>query len=338
LVGVFETTTISSRDPVALQAWLKANGFATPTNRDQAIASYVKDGWVFVTAKIRRDDPALQTASAHPLSFVFKTEEAVYPMRLTGIDNGPVQVDLYVFGPDRAKAPHFKVERCGNPVYPTLPLHHGLDSMLNGGFSPKPEILQIAHPLLRKWVDGTPVATKLTATLSPDDMRDDVWISWASFSEMGTSVFSHHGAVIYALNWGMGVIAAIILTAFVVGSRREDRTKRLARLVGLAAGFGIILTIAVYILLPKTEVRIVRGYRPPIIDALENFELIKIISTQETNLADFRVRMEWTKDRMNYFSGGYFREEDSPGNYQLRQGSNEVECVIYDASGAPSSE
>ena len=57
MVGIFETTTISSRDPAALQIWLKTNGFATPTNRNEAIAGYVKDGWVFVTAKIRRNDP-----------------------------------------------------------------------------------------------------------------------------------------------------------------------------------------------------------------------------------------------------------------------------------------
>ena len=166
MVGIYETTTISSRDPVALQVWLKANGFAAPASRDQAITSYVKDGWVFVAAKIRRDDPALQTATPHPLSFTFKTEKAVYPMRLTGIDNGPMQIDLYVFGPDRAKAPHFKVERCANPVYPKLPLHHGIESVSYDDFKPRPESLQIVHPLLRKWVDGTAVATKLTATLS----------------------------------------------------------------------------------------------------------------------------------------------------------------------------
>ena len=178
MVGIFETTTISSRDPAALQIWLKTNGFATPTNRNEAIAGYVKDGWVFVTAKIRRNDPALQTATPHPLSFTFKAGKAVYPMRLTGIDNGPLQVDLYVFGSDRAEAPHFEVERCAIPVYPAPPPRHEIDF---ASFK-TPETLQIAHPLLRKWVDGTPVATKLTATLNPEDMRDDVWLSWIPFS------------------------------------------------------------------------------------------------------------------------------------------------------------
>jgi hypothetical protein len=341
MVGVFETTTISSRDPVALQGWLKTNGFAAPASRDQAIASYVKDGWVFVAAKIRRDDPALQTATPHPLSFTFKTGKAVYPMRLTGIDNGPVQVDLYVFGSDRAQAPHFKVERCTHPVYPKLPLHQRADSVNWHDFLPTPESLRIAHPLLRKWVDGAPAATKLTASLSPADMRDDVWISWAPFSEKGMSAFSHQGACVYAANWGAGVIAATFLIALVFGPGRDNRAKWLAGIVGLATAFGIILASVIYLLLPKTEVRFVRGHGIPAMETYRNLQLLPWAASQETNVTEVRALLTdggWTPQMMNHLSGEPIREEDSPGNYQLRQSSNRVECVIYDACGAPSSE
>jgi hypothetical protein len=342
MVGVYETATISSRDPAALQGWLKSNGFAAPASRDQAIAGYVQDGWVFVAAKIRRDDPTLQTATPHPLSFIFETGKAVYPMRLTGIDNGAVQVDLYVFGSDRAEAPHFKVERCTHPAYPKLPLHHGLASVAYGDFSPKPESVQIAHPLLRKWVDGAPVATKLTASLSPADMRDDVWISWAPFSEKGTSVFSHQGAWIYAANWGAGVFAATFAIALVFGLGRKNRGKRLAGLVGLASVSGIVLAAVIYMLLPKTEIRFVRGHRISAMEIFRNLDFVHVAATQETNLAEVRASLAdgwwWTHEMMNHLSGGYIREEDSPGNYELRQSSNGVEFVIYDACGAPSSE
>jgi hypothetical protein len=341
IVGIFETTTISSRDPVALQAWLKANGFAAPANRDQAIASYVKDGWVFVAAKIRRDDPALQTATSHPLSFTFKTEKAVYPMRLTGIDNGPVQIDLYVFGSDRAKAPHFKVERSANPVYPKLPLHHGIESISISDFLPKPGSVQIVHPLLRKWVDGAPVATKLTATLNSDEMRDDVWISWTPFSEKGTSVFSRQAAWIYAANWGTGIIAAWLLTTVIFGPGSENHRKRPAKFVGLAIASGVLLTVIIYCLLQKTEVRLILRHRP----FGQNFSILHYIAssaTYETNLTETRAFLAAERsggfEPENYLSGGFIHEEDSPGNYQLRQTSNRVECIIYDANGAPSSE
>ena len=121
LVGIFETMTIASRDPKALQTWLRENGFAISTHAEPAIASYVKDGWVFVVTKVRRDQPDNETSTPHPLSFTFKTEKPVYPMRLTGVDNDLLNVELYVFGPARAEAPYFKVERCTRPNYPKPP-------------------------------------------------------------------------------------------------------------------------------------------------------------------------------------------------------------------------
>jgi hypothetical protein len=253
---------------------------------------------------------------------------------LTGIDNGPVQIDLYVFGPDRAKAPHFTVERCAQPVYPKLPLHHGIDSMSYRDFSPKPESLRIVHPLLRKWVDGTAVATKLTASLSTDDMRDDIWFSWTPFSETGTNRFSHEGAWVYALNWGMGLIVACLLAAFFIGPGRGNSA--MLKSVGLATGFGIILTLAVYLLLPKAEVRIVRTFRP-FSDDFYSLQKAREIASEHTNLMEARAYLVCDMAD-NYLCGGLVREDDSPGNYQLRQVGGRVECVIYDASGAPSSE
>jgi hypothetical protein len=201
---------------------------------------------------------------------------------------------------------------------------------------PKPESLPIAHPLLRKWVDGTAVATKMTANLTPDEMHNDVWISWASFSEKGTTRFSHQGAWFYALNWGIGSITACLLAAFFLGPRGANSKKRVFRSVGLGIGFGIILTLAIYTLLPKTQVRLVRDFHP----FFGNYSFLSefgSLATSQEGLADARDMLRCC-DPENYLVGGKIREEDSPGNYQLRQGSNRVECVIYDASGAPSSD
>ena len=62
LVGVFETTTLAASDPQALQTWLRENNFAVPTNAEPVIAGYIRSGWVFVAAKVRRD-PICGTAS-----------------------------------------------------------------------------------------------------------------------------------------------------------------------------------------------------------------------------------------------------------------------------------
>src|SRR6185295_19722006 len=83
-VGIFETATLASPDGSELMRWLGANGFAVPTNLVSTIDTYAKEGWVFVAAKLRREQGELSRTQPHPLSFKFKTEKAVYPLRLTG--------------------------------------------------------------------------------------------------------------------------------------------------------------------------------------------------------------------------------------------------------------
>jgi hypothetical protein len=85
----------------------------------------------------------------------------------------------------------------------------------------------------------------------------------------------------------------------------------------------------------------VRGHRTPVMETIQNLDSIHMIATEQTNLTDARAAISlepWLHSPENYLSGGFIREEDSPGNYQLRQSSNQVQCVIFDARGAPSSE
>jgi len=93
-VGVFDTVTLTAKESTALTTWLTTNGFATPTNAAPVIAHYVQEGWVFVVARVARATNTTESTSLHPLSFPFKSRDPVYPLRLTGVDNGPCTVDL----------------------------------------------------------------------------------------------------------------------------------------------------------------------------------------------------------------------------------------------------
>ena len=121
MVGIFETVTLTAREARALENWLRDNEFAAPPDARPVIDDYLKDGWVFVAAKVRRDSASLDTSTPHPLSFTFKTDKPVYPMRLTRLDNKPLSVELYVFGPARAQTALFNVKRCTQPNYPQPP-------------------------------------------------------------------------------------------------------------------------------------------------------------------------------------------------------------------------
>jgi hypothetical protein len=319
LVGIFETTTITSHDTKALQTWLTENEFALPTNSEPVIASYVKDGWVFVVAKVRRDKPESETSTPHPLSFTFKTDKPVYPIRLTGLDNGPLSVELYVFGPVRAEAPHFKVESCTRPHF--------------------------AHPLLHKWVGDSTAVTKLTAALSTANMRKDIWLNWTAFSKKESLLFSWQGALTTALNWGAGLFAAGLLVVCLLAFASEKYKIIMPRLVGIAAIASVAVVGLSYLCLPKIEVKLVKGYPysswkyeqialriawgdanwQTLAQARAGFQ--ELISNP-TNAAVYDLK-NWD----NYFVGGQLREEDSPGNYLLRETNSQLQLIFFNTDG-----
>ncbi len=319
LVGIFETTTITSRDPKALENWLRENGFAVSTNAEPIIASYIKDGWVFVATKIRRDDAKPDTSTPHPLSFMFKTDKPVYPMRLTGLNSQSLSVDLYVFSNARATAPHFKVERCTRP--------------------------NIVHPLLHQWTTGLLVATKLAATLSPADMRNDVWLDQTPyFFEQKSRLFSQQGALTTALNWGAELFAAGLFMVCILAFAGKTHKTKLPRRIGNVALASIVLVGLVYLSLPKIEVKLVKGriywrdqelilhftlgdLRPKTVGEVRTG--FQEMISNPTNAQEYGMQ-NWD----NPFVGGQFHEEDSPGNYLLRETNNQLQIVTFNRDGA----
>jgi len=346
VVGSFETATISSQDPQALEIWLRVNGFGLPPKTQPVLASYIKDGWVFVATKVRRDDSKRDTSTPQPLSFTFKTDKPVYPMRLTGVENDSLKVDLYVFGSAQARARHFNVARCTQPIYSEVTerqWYHGWDWV--------PEKPVIAHPVLHKWLLDSPVATKLTATLSKSDMREDVWIDWEPFVEKKPRLYSASAARTIALNLGslslaLGLVGATLISAVYKG----DQTKR-PRPVRVVLVGSVTLAMIVFLVLPKTDVRIVLGQRGSSSQAMIADLNRWLVNTTNATPAVIRTEIERLlvnpRGAWRYYAeadlhiaandvqGGRIHEEDSPGNYVVRGKSNgHTELLMYDARGA----
>jgi len=114
-VGIYDTTTLTSADGRALLDWLNSHGFHTPVTALPVISDYSKQGWVFVAVTINRDAPVIDSSRPHPLAFTFLSDKAVYPLRLTGVENTQCSIELFVFGPQRAQAAGFRAEYCGEP-------------------------------------------------------------------------------------------------------------------------------------------------------------------------------------------------------------------------------
>jgi len=323
LVGVFETTTIASHDANALQTWLSGNGYLLPTNSAPVIASYVRDGWVFVATKLHRENTASATDTPHPLSFTFKTEKPVYPMRLTGLGSHSLDVDLYVFGNTSATAPHFAVASSTQQ--------------------------ELAHPLLKQWFGSPAVITKLTATLSHKNMGEDVWVNLSpTYLEHPSHFYSHPGALNTALNCGSYVlgIGLLIVGGLALASTGYRRTA--PRSICLVLLVSTVVVALRYVSLPQMEVTLVKGGRHGFnIHMRGEVELLDMALNQTgyRTAADVRAAIQagisdatnadHSMERWdNFYVGGQFREEDSPGNYVLRETNHLVKLIPIGPDGA----
>ena len=346
-VGIYETATLTSRDGQAVFDWLNQNGFVAPTNFIPAIRAYAKEDWCFVASKIRLNASLAEAAKPHPLTLTFKTEHPVYPLRLTGINNDSCRIELYIFGPGRAQIPDFKVERCEKPSYP---------GDEEGPAFKRSEELRIRHPLLRRLVDGSPVATKLVGQLNNGQMQEDAYITWLPFQEKRLTRYSGYGAAIVAANFGVPTLIIGFLGLLYgrwFGGKKPvvaKQVRQVSKIIMLAA---ILCWGTIYICLPKIDVVVSRFPKfwtvlihkytvPTGLAGLYTNELARVGGTFRPDaswvrqqLAETSVWRQGLGDRYqtNWFSGQLWREEDSPGNYTVRETTNGVEYVWYDLEG-----
>lgn len=339
LAGVFETTTLTARDPNALRDWLNTNGYVLPKDVEPVIADYLRDGWVFVASKVRRDTGAADTNSLHPLSFTFAAKEPVYPLRLTGVGNGPLEVDLFVFGPERAKVDGFTVLECRPVEYPpTKPA-------AVERWRPDPAVLPMAHPGLREAAPTAALVTRLSGKLSPGQMRQDAVIRWDGFGEARDIRYSTRGALMTALNWTGSAFCLFVLGVVIVSRVRGVEPNTYSRATMLAGCVVIVITGIVYFILPVVPVKLEKRFAR-YSDAKNQFYAVRFALVDElpTNApvtlesARAAIQRGLPFHLTNGMSRPYsfaIREEDSPYNYSLRAVPGGVEVLFHDAWGRP---
>lgn len=353
-VGVFDTVTLSSPDGAALTRWLNEHGFAVPAAAAPVIADYAKQGWVFAAAKLSRPDASGKT-SPHPLAFKFKTDRAVYPLRLTGVENDRCLVELYVFGASRAELPGFKVEQCLATEFPKeLPPGTRVDEVPDQAAlrEAAPGQLRLRHPALRSLVAGAAVGTKLTATLDAAGMSRDAFVDWIPFERRLASLYSHEAASIRAMNLG---VAVLLLTLPVVGfwlwrCDGEWTLRLLARVFGGATLVGLVYFVA----LPKVEVEVKRGWRYHANARLGSIRQlwvdVEVLAYElKSPRPDLRTEGPWTVKALrravlkaspsgraeevfslNLLTGEPLREEATPGNLLFRPTARGTEVLWHD--------
>lgn len=101
-LGPFEVARLTATDSAALDGWLDANGFALPPRLAGALRPYVDRRWEYVAVKLTpRTGGTALTGALDPLHLTFRTDEPVYPMRLSRLAATPQSLGLYVLAAHR---------------------------------------------------------------------------------------------------------------------------------------------------------------------------------------------------------------------------------------------
>lgn len=105
VIGPYETTTVRSDDPEALQKWLEEHDYAIPEQSGPIIADYVERGFDFVAMRLQ---PGADVRSMRPIRIVSPGADLTLPLRMMKIGSGAqLGVTLYVLAEGRYETKNF---------------------------------------------------------------------------------------------------------------------------------------------------------------------------------------------------------------------------------------
>ena len=333
VAGVFESTTVSARDAAALAAWLKTNGYRLPESARPVIEAYVREGWVFVASRVRREATFDGPQALHPLVFTFATAKPVYPLRLTGVDNGPLKVELFVLGPGRARVPDFEVVDARPVSYDPNDGSEGARVRQDPG---APVAAQ--HPGLRLLAGGAPFATRLNATLSPEQMRTDAFVEWDGTTPCQAERYSPRGAGLMCLQAvGGGWLVCLV----VVGAAMRLRSwsgRQASRILSAALVLALVAGVVCYLWLPVVPVRMESRFER-MLGSQAGEHVFALVAQQfkpgdpKPSVESVRAAIRKVQRENPALLSRPMIEEDSPRNYLLRAVPGDVEMVYFDDYG-----
>ena len=349
-VGSYEVAVLAAADAEALYAWLKTEDLAIPGILRPAVDAYAKAGWCFVTAKLATDGSG--QAVPHPLRISFKTDRAVYPMKLTGLSGRALDLELYVVGDQGADVRGMKRIFCDQffgdqerPDWPgdySDPAYRALRSGL-GQYAPhfhgENSGLSLGHPGFLPALWNGCWVSKLASRIPSGQMNEDYHVTWSEPRFGWQKFYSRQGAGLTA-----GIAAAICFCAvtaalLILWAFRKFATAWLLPLLVSAAAVGLSVFGVVKLALPQVETSAYGGRHTPtshraytwwdIVEKTDGNRYVGRVS--RTELAE-RIR---SRQPENVYTGQPAIEEDSPGNYNFGESDGKPTFTMYDLGGTP---
>ncbi len=339
IVGSYDVATLQAQSPGELLGWLSANGFATGGDIGPVVQQYIADGWTFVAMRLRREAPEAAMMTPHPMVFRFSTSTPIYPLRLTGVGNPRVEISLYVCADQMARSRGFRLEYCGT-------LGRSAKNHMRS-FQSDPHPLW-KHPELSRLASAATVLTKLVGTLDTSDMARDAEIAFEPPRTYRNWFFTTEAAAGIAV--AVGSAAMFIATLVMVGraNRSGDTSRAIGKILLKSLAAGCVVGALLWIGLPSTS-HVLSGEQKRTslharwwLDELEstsyNTTLTDKAGVPRIDLVRTFMREDWLRFVAKRSESGtpspdalrsMPREEDSPGNYTLREVPEGIEITRY---------
>jgi len=102
-VGPYNTVTLSSKDPKALETWLEQNGYVVPDYVVPIIAAYVAEGFDFIALRLQ---PGKDVQQMSPVRVITPGGDSELPLRMVAAGASSfVGITLFVIGEQRFAMP-----------------------------------------------------------------------------------------------------------------------------------------------------------------------------------------------------------------------------------------
>ncbi|NOX58005.1 MAG: DUF2330 domain-containing protein [Planctomycetes bacterium] len=210
--GVYDVAVIKAKSAANVSDWANSNGFRYPQSANDVVGQYIADGWCFLAAKVARESEGPITH--HPLKIEFPTKVPVYPMRLTGVGQDHLALDLCVIASKRAEIRSMRTWFCDSYR------RDAPSSRFDAFRARTPKIyksslvrfVRIGHPDVSPMMWPGCVVTRLHGELGPDEMSEDLLLGWQATKPTRKTVYSYWGAITRSAS-----IAILVLAGLLVG-------------------------------------------------------------------------------------------------------------------------
>ncbi|MDD4049740.1 MAG: DUF2330 domain-containing protein [Candidatus ainarchaeum sp.] len=111
-LDTYDFTILSSNDSSSMIDWLNNNSYNISNDSEKIISEYIEKEYYFIAIKINNEKEIFE-GNLQPISITFKTDQIIYPLKISSINKSKSEILLYIFSDSKTKIENnnkFKLE------------------------------------------------------------------------------------------------------------------------------------------------------------------------------------------------------------------------------------